>query len=112
MMASTCGTKSSIVNSSVSTPTLRARSAPGRAMSVFSIGPASRSASCSRRTARGESRPAERDRLDELDAGLDGAPHRARGGDLLQPLELLLREIAVELDRDRERARRRPVVVV
>ena len=50
--------------------------------------------------------------LDELDAGLDRAAKRTRAGDLLQALELRLAEVAAELDRDLEPARRRAVVVV
>ena len=52
------------------------------------------------------------DALDEFDAALDCAPDRTRGGDLLQPLELRLAQVAGQADVDLEPPRRRVVVVV
>ena len=71
----------------------------------------SRSTSCRDELSRGRARAAF-DRLLELDPGLDRSAERAGARDPFQASSCASREVAAELDRDSEPARRRAMVVV
>lgn len=53
-----------------------------------------------------------RDRLIEFDSDLDCSAHRTRRSHLLQSAQLLVGQVAAELDRDLEPTWRRVIVVV